>query len=288
MLATFLIMLREAFEAALLLGIVYTYLQKIGGQSHYRYATWGAVLGALASMGVGVAVTYLSGPLLDVGPELVGAAVIFVSVLVLTWILVWMRQHAQAIKSNVQQRVSDAVVTRRFWLIGVVAFTGVFREGAEAVLYLWGLVSQATSSAGWTGIAGSGLGLAAASALAWGIFRGGKAVNLQQFFTITSVLLLLVAAGLLSTGIGRLQGLGLLPASRVLWDTSFLLSDHTFLGALFNGLLGYRAQPTVLEATAYFAYLLVAGSLLCGDRLFSHLRLSVVHYIKAKKPSPSP
>src|SRR5919204_221703 len=146
MLATFLIMLREAFEAALLLGIVYTYLQKIGGQSCYRYATWGAVLGVLASMGVGVAVSYLSGPLLDIGPDLVGAAVIFVSVVVLTWMLVWMRQHAQAIKRNVQQRVSDAVVTRRFWLIGVVAFTGVFREGAETVLYLWGLVSQANSS----------------------------------------------------------------------------------------------------------------------------------------------
>jgi high-affinity iron transporter len=137
------------------------------------------------------------------------------------------------------------------------------------------------------GITGGVLGLAAASALAWGIFRGGRAVNLQQFFTITSVLLLLVAAGLLSIGIGRLQGLGLLPASSVLWDTSFLLSDHTFLGALFNGLLGYRAQPTVLEATAYLAYLLAAGSLLFGDRLFRHLRPSAVHHIKAKKPSPS-
>ena len=60
---TYLIVLREAFEAALLLGIAYTYLQKIARPGHYRYVTWGAVLGVLASAGVGVAVTYLSGPL---------------------------------------------------------------------------------------------------------------------------------------------------------------------------------------------------------------------------------
>src|ERR671939_1968940 len=120
MLATFLVVLREAFEAALLLGIVYTYLQKIGAQSYYRYATWGAGLGALASVGVGVAVSYLSGPLLDIGPDLVGVVVIFVSVGVLTWILVWMRQHAQAMKSDVQRRLNEAVMTRRFWLIALV------------------------------------------------------------------------------------------------------------------------------------------------------------------------
>ena len=93
---TFVITLREGFEAALILGIVYTYLQKIGAQRHYRYATRGGVLGVLASIALGVVVTALSGPLLDLGPDIIGLAVIFVAVVVLTWHGYWMRQHARA------------------------------------------------------------------------------------------------------------------------------------------------------------------------------------------------
>ena len=46
---TFVVTLREGFEAALIMGIVYTYLQKIGAERHYRYATRGGLLGVLAS-----------------------------------------------------------------------------------------------------------------------------------------------------------------------------------------------------------------------------------------------
>src|SRR5881275_2433797 len=69
--ATFVITLREAFEAALLLGIVYTYLDKVGGRRYYGYVTLGGALGLLASIGAGVGVSFLSGPLLDLGPDLV-------------------------------------------------------------------------------------------------------------------------------------------------------------------------------------------------------------------------
>ena len=47
---TFVVTLREGFEAALIMGIVYTYLQKIGAERHYRYATRGGLLGVLASV----------------------------------------------------------------------------------------------------------------------------------------------------------------------------------------------------------------------------------------------
>src|SRR5258705_1901706 len=90
---TFVVTLREGFEAALILGIVYTYLQKIGAQRHYRYATRGGVLGVLASIALGVVVTALSGPLLDLGPDIIGLAVIFVAVVVLTLHACLMRQH---------------------------------------------------------------------------------------------------------------------------------------------------------------------------------------------------
>jgi high-affinity iron transporter len=103
--ATFLIIVREAFEAALLLGIVYAYLRQLGVHAQAHYVTWGAVLGVVASVGVGVAVSVLSGPLLDVGPDVVGIAVLFVSVVVLMWMLLWMRQHARGLRGEVHRQV---------------------------------------------------------------------------------------------------------------------------------------------------------------------------------------
>ena len=267
---TFVITLREGFEAALILGIVYTYLHKIGAQQQYRYVTLGGALGVLASIGVGVAVTVLSGPLLDLGPELIGTAVLGVAVIVLTWHGYWMQQHARAMKGQVQQRIDEAEATRRLWIIGLIAFTGVFREGAETVLFLWGLMTQAASPSGWGSVAGGVLGVATASALGWAIFRGGKRISLARFFAVTSVLPLFLTAGMVSTAIGKLQGLGFLPPPNTLWDTSFLLSDRSLLGGFLNGLVGYRARPSSLEASGYVVYLLVGGLVLFGERLVAN------------------
>ena len=259
---TFVITLREGFEAALILGIVYTYLQKIGAQRHYRYATRGGLVGVLASIALGVVVTALSGPLLDLGPDVIGLGVIFVAVVVLTWHGYWMQQHARAVKGDVQRKIDEAQATHRLWIIGVIAFAGVFREGAETVLFLWGLLTQATSTSGWASALGAVLGLVMAASLGWAIFRGGRHVSLQRFFGITSVFLLLLAAGMFSTGVGRLEVMGFLPATPTAWDTTFLLDDHGFVGGFLNGLIGYRSRPSVLEAGSYLFYLIVAGALL--------------------------
>ncbi len=108
-------------------------------------------------------------------------------------------------------------------------------------------------------------GVVSAAALGWAIFRGGKQISLQRFFTVTSVLILLLAAGLFSAGIGKLEGLGFLPQPSTLWDSSFLLSDSSVAGGFLGGLVGYRARPSALEVGAYVAYSLAASVLLFGD-----------------------
>ena len=263
--ATFVVTLREAFEAALLLGIVYTYLDKVGARDQSRYVTYGGILGAVASVLLGVALSVLSGPLLDLGPDVIGTAVVFVAVVVLTWHGWWMRRHARAIKGDVEHRLERAGAGHRVWIVATIAFVGVFREGAETVLFLWGLMTQ-TSVTGWGGVTGGVLGIATASVLGWAIFRGGRHVSLTRFFAVTSVLLLLVAAGLFSTGIGKLEAFGLLPSSATLWDTSRVLDDRGGVGGFLAGLVGYRARPSALEALAYAGYLLVAGGLVFGRR----------------------
>src|SRR3989441_10383214 len=200
MAATFVVTLREGFEAALLLGIVYACLDRFGARAHYRWVTLGGALGLVASILMGIAVTFLSGPLLDLGPDLVGAAVIFAAVGLLTWHGWWMSRHARAMRSDVQRRVAEAEATRRLSVLGLIAFTGVFREGAETVLFLWGLMSRTAEGASWGGLAGGGLGLAAAAVLGWAVFHGGARPRGRHFFSRTAGLLPLGAPRLFRTG----------------------------------------------------------------------------------------
>src|SRR6266568_7762007 len=263
---TFVITLREAFEAALILGIIYTYLEKVGARDGVRYLTRGGVLGLLASVGMGVAVSYLSGPLLDVGPDLVTVAVIFAAVGLLTWHAWWMRQHARLIRGQVQNRIDEARTSNRLWVVGLIAFTAVFREGAETVLFLWGIMAQAEGAAGWSSVIGGVAGVALAAAIGWAIFHGGRHISLSRFFTVTTAFIMLLAAGLFATGVGRLQGLGLLPLSEPVWNTSWLLSDKIVAGGFLSGLIGYRSQPTVPELCVYAGYILVMGIVLFTRR----------------------
>jgi high-affinity iron transporter len=259
--ATFVVVLREGFEAALLLGIVYAYLAQIGRHEGRVFVTLGGALAVLASIAMGVAVSALSGPLTDVGPDVVTLVVVFAAVALLTWHGWWMGRHARALRGELQRRVDAASASQQLWMVGLIAFTGVFREGAETVLFLWGLLTQVQDVSGVTALAGGAAGLVAAAVLGWLVFQGGQRLSVQRFFVVTSLFILLLAAGLFSAGVGRLQGIGLLPGGDAVWDTSWLLDDHGTVGGFLAGLIGYRARPSALELAAYALYLLVASPL---------------------------
>jgi len=259
--ATFVITLREGFEAALLLGIVYAYLAKTGLRCHHAWVTSGALLGVAASILFGVLVSLISGVLADIGADVVAAGVMLLAVALLTWHAWWMSQHARALSSQVQEQVDRARATGRLSLLAVIAFTAVFREGAETVLFLWGLMTQVQIN-GMQGIVGAAAGVGVAAIIGWAIYRGGSRIPVRRFFTWTTVLLVLVAAGLLSSAIGRLANLGWLPSTATLWDLSWLLEDGRGIGGFLAGLVGYRATPSALEALAWLAYLVLAASLL--------------------------
>ena len=264
--ATFVIVLREGFEAALLLGIVYAYLAQIGHADSRRYVTLGATLAVAASVLMGLAVSLLSGPLADVGPDVIALVVIFAAVALLTWHGWWMGRHARELHGDLQRRVDAAHASHQLWMVGLIAFTGVFREGAETVLFLWGIMAQAEGAAGWSSVIGGVAGVALAAAIGWAIFHGGRHISLSRFFTVTTAFIMLLAAGLFATGVGRLQGLGLLPLSEPVWNTSWLLSDKSVAGGFLSGLIGYRSQPTVPELVVYAGYILVMGIVLFGRR----------------------
>lgn len=259
--ATFVVVLREGFEAALLVGIVYAYLAQIGHGESRRYVTVGAGLAVIASIVMGIAVSALNGPLADIGPDVIALVVIFGAVALLTWHGWWMGRHAREMRGDLQRRIDAAHASQQLWMVGLIAFTGVFREGAETVLFLWGLMTQLEGVSGWTALAGGTAGLVGAVALGWLVFQGGRRLSVYKFFAVTSLLVMFVAAGLFSAGVGRLQSFGLLPGGDPLWDTSWLLDDHGSVGGFLAGLIGYRARPSTLEIAAYVVYLAGAGLL---------------------------
>src|SRR5437879_955542 len=224
--AAFVITLREAFEASLILGIVYAYLEKVGARDGFRFVTWGGTVGLLLSVAMGIAVGFLSGPLLDLGPDIITVVVSFAAVGLLTWHAWWMQQHARLIKGQVQYRIDEARAGNRLWVVGLIAFTGVFREGAETVLFLWGIMAQAEGAAGWSSVIGGVAGVAAAGAIGWAILPRGRPSSPSRFFTL----------------------------------------PPPFTPLLPAGLIGYRSQPTVPELCVYVGYLLVMSIVLFGRR----------------------
>jgi high-affinity iron transporter len=95
------------------------------------------------------------------------------------------------------------------------------------------------------------------------IYLGLVSIPMRQLFTVTSWLVLLLAAGLASQGAAFLMQADLLPAlGSNLWDTSFLLSDQSIPGKILRTLVGYTAQPAGIQLVFYVATLLIIGTLM--------------------------
>jgi len=270
MLTVFLILLREGLEAALVVGIVIGYLVKIGRRDALRWVWIGIVAALVVSVGLGVLVFVTIGDLPSAIQEPIeGLAAVF-AVGVLTWMLFWMRRQGRALKGELEGQLDDALRAGSTAALVGLAFVAIVREGLETALFLLALFRSAAASGEFSpelplaGLAG----LAVAVLLGSAIVRGAIRLNLRRFFSLTGVVILLVAAGLVSSAIGSFVDAGWLPSGAPAINLAGLLPETSPLGSLLAGLLGYRAQPTALQLIGYFGYLVpVLGLFVGGDRL---------------------
>lgn len=255
MIETLLIVWRESLEAALIVGILLTYLGRSGERDGIRYVWGGAAAALAAALACAAASNGIVAELSPDAQELLQAGILFVAVIVLTWMVVWMHGHARGLRGDLERRASAALATGRRFGLATIAFVAVFREGMETVLFLWGVTVQRAGVGALplvgAGLAGAGLAVATAALF----FRGFAYLNLGTFFRVTGVLLLLVAAGLLSSGVNKLIGLGFVPPLvPQLWNTAWLVRDDSVLGAVLGALVGYRSRPSLLEVLAFVCY----------------------------------
>ena len=254
MTAAFFLMLREGLEAALIVGIICAYLVKLGRRDALPRVFLGVAAAVGLSIAAGIAVVLTVGRLpLAVQETIEGLAAVF-AVVVLTWMLFWMRRQGRAMKGALERDVDEALAigstTALIWL----AFVAVIREGLETVLFLFAI----GASAGDIGplLVASLAGLTVAVAVGYAIFALGIRIDLRRFFTITGIVLIFVSAGLVAFAIGEFTEAGLLPATPVVFDLGSVLPESSPLGSVLAGVFGYRSAPTVLEVVGYLAYLI--------------------------------
>ena len=255
MIETLLIVWRESLEAALIVGILLTYLARDGQRTGMRYVWAGSAAAVLAAVGCAAASDSALRHLDPDTQEVIQAGILFLATGVLTWMALWMRRNAKALRGNLHRGADRALATGRLLGLATIAFVAVFRECMETVLFLWGVALERADTAGpmlvGAGLAGVGL----AVATAWAFFCGFALLDLRTFFRVTGMLLLLVAAGLLTSGVNKLIGLGYLsPLVPQIWNTGWLVPDGSPVGTVLGALMGYRSRPSLLEVIVFVAY----------------------------------
>lgn len=256
MLATLLIAFREGLEAALIVGIVLGYLKKIGQSGRSRYAWIGVAAAVVVSVALAAGIQFAGAELEGRAEQIFEGVTMLLAVGVLTWMVYWMRYQARFLKSSLEREVQVAVSGGQNWGLAAVAFTAVSREGVETALLL---SASAFASDGLGALTGALLGLLAAGLFGALIYASAVRLNLRTFFNVTSMLLLIFAAGLLARGVYEFQEAGLLfTVNEHLWNTSHLLDEASTIGQVFKTLLGYASSPSLEAVLAYWGYWFMA------------------------------
>lgn len=253
MTAAYFLMLREGLEAALIVGIIAAYLVRVGRTDALPKVGFGVVAAVILSVVAGAVVVSSVGQLPLVAQETVEGIAALLAVVVLTWMLFWMRRQGRAMKGDLERGVDVALAAGSMTALAALAFIAVIREGLETVLFLFAIGASSGSVAAL--FVASFAGLATAVAIGYAIFALGLRIDLRRFFTFTGVVLIFVSAGLVAFAIAEFTEAGLLPATRVVFDLGSILPEQSPLGSLLAGLFGYRSAPTALEAVGYVAYL---------------------------------
>jgi high-affinity iron transporter len=254
MLPSFVIGLREGLEAALIVGIVATFLVRQGRRDALRQV-WLGVAGAVAlCLGLGVVLDLLERSLPQREQEALETVIGLVAVALVTWMILWMRRHARTLKSGLESAAGAALARGSTRALVVMAFLAVLREGLETAVFL--LATFQASLDRVSASTGAVLGIAAAALLGYALYRGGTRINLQRFFTLTSVVLVVVAAGLLMTAAHTAHEAGWVNVGQATaLDLHWLVRPGTPWSSVVTGVLGIQPRPTVVEVAVWVAYL---------------------------------
>jgi high-affinity iron transporter len=255
MLGAAIIVFREVLEAALIVGIVLA--ASAGAARRGFWISTGLAGGVVGAGLVALFAAEIASAAAGIGQELLNAVILLLAVGMLGWHNIWMSRHGRELAATARE-VGDAVISgaRPLYVLAVVVGLAVLREGSETVLFLYGIAAGGGLSAGSL-IAGGTLGLAGGVSVGAALYLGLLRIPPRRLFTVTSWMVLLLAAGMASQAAGYLVQADLLPPlGNAVWDTSVMLTEDSVLGKALHTLIGYVSRPEGIQILFYLATLL--------------------------------
>ena len=253
MLATFIIGLREGLEAALIVGIIAAFLKRNGRSLTPMLIGVGAAI--LLSLGVGIGLKLVEMSLPQAAQEGMEAIIGVVAIVFVTGMVLWMSGNAGGLKRELESSAGEALSAGTGRAMVAMAFLAVLKEGIETSVFLLATFSASTNAA--LAATGAALGILTAAVIGYGLYTGGMRINLARFFRVTGVFLVLVAAGLVVTTLGKMREAGWLNAGQARTvDLSWLAPPGSIQGALFTGVLGIPPDPRLIQVIGWFAYVI--------------------------------
>lgn len=239
---SFVVVLREGFEAALVVGLILAFLNKTGHAEHTKRAVWAGVAAAIAaSLVIGGILFAAVGELEGKAEQLYEGTAMLLAAAVVTWMVFWMRKQARTLGGHLREQVSTAIGTGSGIGVAAVAFIGVAREGLESALFLFASVGDDGPVAA---IAGGTAGAALAVVLGYLFYKGTIRLDLRRFFMVTGVLVIAFAAYLI---MGALHEFGEAGGGEILEESGPIVAAIYGLGLVFFYL---RSNPPAPPKTA--------------------------------------
>ncbi|HEX9498091.1 MAG TPA: iron uptake transporter permease EfeU, partial [Mycobacterium sp.] len=201
-----LIGLREGLEAAIVVTILVAFLVKAQRRDALRWVWLGVAAAIAMTVAVFLVIQFGENTISGLAAEAIAGIASLVAVSIVTTMVLWMKRAAASMSGELRSDMERALETGSL-AVFALAFLAVGREGVETALFMVGYAEAQTA---WP-LIGLVIGVLAAAAIAYGMYAGAVRINLAKFFKYTGAFLVVVAAGILSYGIGALQTVGWLP-----------------------------------------------------------------------------
>lgn len=248
-----LIGLREGLEAAIVVSILVAFLVKSDRRDALKWVWLGVGAAIAMTLIVFLAIQFGTHTITGLGAEAIAGVASLIAVAIVTTMVLWMKKASASMSGQLRSEMSRALETGPL-AITALAFLAVGREGVETALFMVGYAEAQTA---WP-LVGLIVGVLIAGVIAYGMYRGALSINLAKFFSYTGVFLIVVAAGILSYGIGALQTVGWLPGlGSKAFDISTSFNWSAWYGEVIQGIFNVTPTPTVLQLVGYLTYLVV-------------------------------
>ena len=252
-----LIGLREGLETAIVVTILVAFLVKSDRRDALKWVWLGVGAAIAMTIAVFLIIQFGENTISGLAAESIAGIASLVAVAIVTTMVLWMKKAAATLSGELRGEMARALETGGLAVLSL-AFLAVGREGVETALFMVGYAEAETA---WP-LAGLIVGVLIAVAIAYGMYVGALRINLAKFFSYTGVFLIIVAAGILSYGIGALQTVGWLPGlANKAFDITSWFNWSAWYGEAIQGIFNVTPTPTVLQLALWLAYLVIVLAL---------------------------